>query len=117
MIERKMLVDMFDSMRDNGIDTDQSLLWGYFFADHDPSKLEGVVPELEQSGYRFVDIFGSDEDEDEGSCYFLHVEMVEQHSVDTLDRRNRELHQFAVKSGLESYDGMDVGRPDGQPLA
>ena len=117
MIERNMLVDMFDSMRDNGINTDQDLLWGFFFADRDPSKLEGVVPKLEKSGYQFVDIFEADDDAREDSSFFLHVEMVEQHSVDTLDRRNRELYEFAVQSGLDSYDGMDVGRPDGQPLA
>ncbi len=117
MIEREMLVDMFESMHDNGIDTDQSLLWGYFFADRDPSKLEGVVPKLEKSGYQFVDIFEADDDGAREPCYFLHVEMVEKHSVDSLDRRNRDLHAFAEQSGLGSYDGMDVGRPDGQPLA
>lgn len=117
MIEREMLIDMFVSMRNNGIDTNKDLLWGYFFADRDPNKLEGVVPKLEESGYRFVNIFESDDDEDEDASYFLHVEMVEQHSVDTLDKRNRELHEFAVQSGLSSYDGMDVGSPDGQPLA
>ena len=49
MIEREMLIDMFVSMRNNGIDTNKDLLWGYFFADRDPSKLEGVVPALEES--------------------------------------------------------------------
>ena len=41
--------------------------------------------------------------------YGLHMERVEKHTVDSLDRRNGELDAFAVKHGLQSYDGMDVG--------
>lgn len=57
MIERKDLVEMFEMMQKGGIDTSQEFLWGYFFTDRDPQRLESVVPDLEQAGYRFVAIY------------------------------------------------------------
>jgi hypothetical protein len=106
MITLPELEDMFANMRANTKwDVDGELLWGYFFTDPDPKKLERIVEPLTSSGYRFVSIYETDDK----STYFLHVERVEKHSPETLYDRNAEFYKLAEKFGLESYDGMDVG--------
>ncbi|WP_020405123.1 ribonuclease E inhibitor RraB [Hahella ganghwensis] len=104
------LEDMFSRIRAN-TDWDMSgeMLWGYFFIHHEPAKLEAVKSVLESQGYRFVDIYLSEkEDPAEPDKYWLHVEKVEAHTPQSLDRRN-DLYKLAHEQGLDSYDGMDVG--------
>jgi hypothetical protein len=101
-----MLQDMFASMRRDGhMNLDGDLLWGYFFTDTDPKKLEPVAARLASLGYRVVDIYLSGDD----STYFLHVERIETHSPVSLDARNQEFYHIADEFGIASYDGMDVG--------
>lgn len=38
------LVMMLEKMRRNGLNTDDELLWGYYFIDPDSSKLRDAVP-------------------------------------------------------------------------
>jgi len=104
--QKKGIEDMFANMRSTSKwDVEGEMLWGYFFTDTDPKKLEHVVEPLTNGGYRFVSIF---ETEDKRT-HFLHVERVEKHTPQTLHARNAELYKLAEKFGLESYDGMDVG--------
>jgi Regulator of ribonuclease activity B len=63
-----------------------------------PKKLELVADYLTRQGYRFVEIFRTDDDVEE--VYFLHVEKIEHHTPETLDRRNRELYDLAEKFDL-----------------
>ncbi len=85
-----------------------AMLWGYFFTNHDPSKLELAKEALVSKGYRFVSIHRSDK-ESESGLFWLHVEKIEQHTPASLDKRNDELYIFAHQIGLDTYDGMDVG--------
>jgi len=86
------------------------LLWGYFFTANSKNELKVVVPLLESQGYRFVDIYLSEkENPKEPDLWWLHVEKIEIHTPDTLDKRNQELYRFADDHNLDSYDGMDVG--------
>lgn len=106
MITLRDLDDMFASMRaKTKWDVDGEMLWGYFFTDPDPKKLERLVQPLTSSGYRFVRIYETDD----RSTHFLHVERVEKHTPQTLHARNEELYRLAGEYGLASYDGMDVG--------
>ena len=116
MIDRESLLQMFNRMHEGKIDTDQDLLWGYFFTDRDVAKLNASVPDLERAGYRFVEVFQAETDKGVEPYYFLHVEKVERHTVDSLCSRNEELYAFAARHRLDSYDGMDVGRVDGKPF-
>jgi len=124
MIELEDLKDMFEDIRsDSNWDVERPMLWGYFFIDSSPEKLERAAKELEQLGYRYVDIYLPDDDEDdvdedrqdddegEGGAehWFLHVEKEEIHTPESLHERNRQLYAFAEKHGLADYDGMDVG--------
>jgi hypothetical protein len=105
-ITLQALEDMFANMRaTTKWDVDGEMLWGYFFTDTDPKNLERVVEPLTNAGYRFVNIYETDDK----STHFLHVERVEKHTPQTLHARNAEFYKLAEKFGLESYDGMDVG--------
>jgi hypothetical protein len=85
------------------------MLWGYFFTDSDRIALERAAKKLEAEGYRFVDVFQPEDDGKPLPYFFLHVEKVETHSVDSLYKRNTQLEAFAKQNGLDTYDGMDAG--------
>jgi hypothetical protein len=111
MISRDQLQEMFEATRAKAKwSIDDICLWGYFFTDHDRERLLAAMPALEKMGYKVVGLLDKPTrgDDDQG-LLFLHVEREEQHTVDSLDARNRELYRFAEEFALESYDGMDVG--------
>lgn len=112
MIPLKQLEEMFANIRANAPwDLDGELLWGYFFTDPSPDKLKDVADYLASDGYRVVDIYQTDDQD----VYFLHVEKIEHHTVQTLHSRNIELEKVAKRFHLKSYDGMNVG-PAGTDL-
>jgi hypothetical protein len=116
MITKDAIQQVFDQLLKQGnMDTKEPLLYGYFFTDADGAKLFAVSEELEKLGYKYVDIFEPDVDEADDAVYYLHVEKVETHTVDSLDLRNKEFYKFADKYNLESYDGFDVGNVDFDP--
>jgi len=104
--DRTMTEQMFASMREGGVSPDQPLLWGYFFYG-DKAKLDKVWGEIDDHGYKLVRL----EELEDKTSFILHVEKVEQHSVDSLLKRNAELTAIATPHGVE-YDGMDVGPPE-----
>ena len=106
-ISRPQLQLMFDQMRANAPwYVDGPLLWGYFFTASFPAPLKELAAELTQNGYRFVAIY---ESPPESGGWWLHVEKVEPHSVDSLHARNIELYAHASRYPTVAYDGMDVG--------
>lgn len=109
-ISKSQLEEMFANIREKSKwDMNSDMLWGYFFTDADRSALEKAAKKLEAKGYRYVDLF---QPEDEGKplpYFFLHVEKIETHNVDSLYDRNTELEEFARQNDLDTYDGMDVG--------
>ena len=106
VITLKDLEDMFSNMRkETKWDLNGDMLWGYFFTDRDPKKLEPVAKHLSAAGYRVVSIYPADDN----SIHWLHVERIEHHTAKSLHIRNQELSALATKFGIEDYDGMDVG--------
>ena len=100
---------MFDNIRSQTKWTiDGEMLWGYFFFDSHTDRLRAARLELEAQGYRFVSVHEVDQGASKG-MFVLHVEKIEMHTVDSLDRRNGELTALARRLGLAGYDGMDVG--------
>lgn len=110
------LEESFRQMKEeSGWDMSRDMLWGYFFTNDHPEPLALAAKALSALGYRVVDTYLSDKDEpDEPDLWWLHVERVETHSVASLHIRNDELTAIAVKSGLGSYDGWDVGPVGGE---
>jgi hypothetical protein len=88
---------------------DGPMLWGYFFTDGVPGRLERLSARLQADGYRFVELFDADVDADVAPYRFLHVERAETHSVSSLHERNAELYALAEEFDVDAYDGMDVG--------
>ena len=110
MITREQLQDHFEHTRAVAKwSIDDVCLWGYFFTDHDRTKLLAAAPALEQMGYRVVGFLEPTPDDDDQELLFLHVEREERHTVDSLHARNQDLYRFAEQFGIETYDGMDVG--------
>lgn len=95
-------------------DMSQDMLWGYFFTHPSRAKLDFAAKDLSRLGYRVVNVYLSDkEDPATPDLWWLHVERIETHSVESLFRRNAELTAFAKTHDLGSYDGMDVGPVNG----
>jgi len=83
---------------------------GIFFTHHEPKALEPIRNELATEGYRFVDLYQSDdEDQDDPPLWWLHVEREEIYTPQSLDQRNDTLYLLAARHGVDSYDGMDIG--------
>ncbi len=102
----EQMKDMFANMRaETKWNVDGDMLWGYFFTDPNPEKLESAAKELSGRGYHFVKVYQADD----MSTHWLHVERIETHTPQSLHIRNGELYKLADELGLESYDGMDVG--------
>ena len=108
-ITLEQLNQMFENMRTNSgykkWNINGNLLWGYFFTDPNPKKLQTVAEYLTKNGYRFVNIYPTDDKK----TFFLHVGKIEHHSPESLNERNHEFYKLAERYHLESYDGMDVG--------
>ncbi|MDI1366355.1 MAG: ribonuclease E inhibitor RraB [bacterium] len=102
---------MFTNMRTGAPwNVDAPLLWGYFFTSQDKSSLETASKALIGQGYRLVDIhLGDKEKRTDPDIWWLHVERVELHTVESLDARNAQFYAFAAKFRRVQYDGMDVG--------
>lgn len=110
MITKEEMVELFDDMKENAPwDISKPLLWGYFFADTSKTKLELAQVLFKAKGYQIVGIYDSKPEASVPALWWLHIEKVELHTVDTLHARNQEFYQFAEEHQLESYDGMDVG--------
>jgi hypothetical protein len=111
LITIESLHGIFDNIKkETDWDTSDNMLWGYFFTHNEPQKLEKAKELLISKGYKFIDIYLSEKDDpSEPDMFWLHVEKVEIHSPESLDKRNDELYFFAHELGIDSYDGMDVG--------
>ena len=107
MIPKEEIVGFFDNMKSNGVDTNTKMLYGYFFINDEPKKLEKLAEDLKKQGFKYVDIY-----QDETSQYWLHMERIEMHDSESLFNLNKQLYTIADKFSVKSYDGFDVGNVD-----
>jgi hypothetical protein len=105
---------MFDGIAKQGQwDMSKPMLWGYFFTHREPKQLQAIVAALQGLDYELVDILQSKKDDPaKPDLWWLHVQRVEIHSVESLFAHNEQLSEFAEENQLDSYDGMDVGPPN-----
>jgi hypothetical protein len=103
----KQLTYIFDQMkRETKWQPEKNdMLWGYLFTDKNKTNLEKAANKLKAQGYTIKEI-RKDEEKD---FFWLHMEKIEKHTVDSLQDRNKTLNTFAQENGIESYDGWDVG--------
>ncbi|NIK43817.1 ribonuclease E inhibitor RraB [Xanthomonas arboricola] len=107
------LKQMFEHIRsETDWNLDGPLRWEYFFADPAQQPLQHLAEQLTGDGYRVIDIFLGERDEDDGDdeeSYFLHVDKLEQHTIESLNQRNAQFDALAKRFHVAAYDGMDVG--------
>ncbi len=111
-IQRQTVEWLFQSAKKDGkMNLKDKCLWGYFFVDKRKNRLKKAARILQNQGFRYVRILGPSESKDGIPRYILHIEKVEKHTVNSLMRRNNRFYRFVSKYKIESYDGMDVGKP------
>lgn len=104
MIERELLEEMFASIREQtDWNVDSDLLWSFFFVAASSERLEQLAAALDAQGFTPVELAR----DDESGEWWLTVERVETHSVDSLHERNSSLEALAERHEAV-YDGMDV---------
>lgn len=110
-ISLEEIEEMFSNMKANGVHTDTTLLWGYFFTSNKKDNFEKVANELKKRNFEFVEIYQADD-----KRYWLHLERKEIHNAKSLYELDEELYEIATKYKI-TYDGFDVGNVDeGKPL-
>lgn len=92
-------------------DTNEPMLYSFYFVDEDPDKLEELGLELEEKGYDFIGVFelGDEETEEATGEYLLHVDKEEIHTPESLAQRNVELQKIADEREVQTYDGWEFG--------
>lgn len=108
MISRENIQQLFEKMQKAGWNMEQELAWGYFFKHKTIEPLQELAIELEQQAYDIIDINKSYPD----GMYWLQLEKIEQHSIDSLHQTNQKFYQLAKQRHIDQYDGMDVSPVD-----
>lgn len=107
MIPLSQIQELYENMQSQGVNTNQDMLYGYFFTNKTSEVLLGIAKVLEPYGFKFVDVYP-----DETGLYWLHVERIETHTPESLDKLNQQFYELAEKWKIESYDGFDIGNTD-----
>lgn len=94
---------MFTHMKAQGMKTETTMLWGYFFVANKPSHFDKAKAELTNLKFEFVEIFQT-----EDKSYYMHFERKEIHSAKSLFELDEQLYNIADKYKI-IYDGFDVG--------
>jgi len=91
--------------------TDEPMLFSFYFVDEDADKLEKLGIELEEKGYDFIGVFelGDEETDEATGEYLLHIDKDEKHTPESLAERNVEFQKLADEHEIETYDGWEVG--------
>lgn len=105
-ISIEKIQEMFTNMKSQGVNTDTTMLWGYFFVAKKPDTFEQIKNELKSQNFEFVEISQSDDKQ-----YWLHLERKEIHNPKSLFDIDDILYQVAEKYNV-TYDGFDVGNVD-----
>ena len=105
-----------EARREDGWNTDEEMLYSYYFVDANVDKLEKLGNHLENEGYDFVDIFelGDEQTNQSTGEYLLHIDKVEKHKPESLAQRNVEFQQLADEHEIETYDGWEFGETGGE---
>ena len=105
-IPLEKITEMFTNMKEQGVNTDAEMLWGYFFIADKQNQFDEVKTELLNQHFDFVETYQA-----EDKTYWLHVERKETHNAKSLHELDEELYKIAEKHKI-TYDGFDVGNVD-----
>src|SRR5690606_28598537 len=105
-IPLEKIEEMFSNMHANGVNTDTTMRWGYFFTSNKKEKFDQVANELKNKKFELVEIYQADD-----KSYWLHLQRKEIHNAKSLYAIDEELYVIADKYKI-IYDGFDVGNVD-----
>ncbi|MDX6187744.1 ribonuclease E inhibitor RraB [Flavobacterium sp. Fl-318] len=111
MINRETIIDFFEDLKEgNDFNTNEKLLWTYFFLDKNKRKLDDFTLKLEKLGYKFDSIFEAKKINDtDDTEYYLQVTNIQHHTIDSLHALNIMFYNLAEVNHIDYYDGFDVG--------
>lgn len=97
--------------KEDNWNTNEEMLYSYYFVDKNVDKLEKLGIYLEENGYDFIDIFelGDEETGESTGENLLHIDKEETHTPQSLAERNVEFAKLAAEYDIESYDGWEFG--------
>ncbi len=97
--------------KEDNWNTNEEMLYTFYFVDKDVEKLEEFGNLLEEKGYDFIGIYeAGDEDTNESTGEFLlQIDKEETHTPQSLAERNVEFAKLAAEHEIESYDGWEFG--------
>ena len=102
-ISTEKITEMLTDLHAQGVNTDTTMLWGYFFIANKPNQFDKAKAELTSLKFEFVEIY-----EAEDKSYIMHLERKEIHSDKSLYELDEQLYRIADKYKI-TYDGFDVG--------
>lgn len=100
-----------EAKREDNWNTDEPMLYSFYFVDKNVDKLEKLGLKLEADGYDFIDIFqlGDEETQKPTGEYLLHIDKIEVHTPESIAQRNVEFQKMADEFEIETYDGWEFG--------
>lgn len=100
-----------EAEKEDNWNTNEEMLYSFYFVDKDAEKLEKLGNYLHEQGYDFLDIFelGDEETNESTGEYLLHIDKEEIHTPESLAARNVEFQKLADEYGIETYDGWEFG--------
>lgn len=100
-----------EAKQEDNWNTDEPMLYSFYFVDKSVDKLEKLGLKLEADGYDFIDIFelGDEETEKSTGEYLLHIDKIEVHTPESVAQRNVEFQKLANEFEIETYDGWEFG--------
>ncbi len=100
-----------EAKQEDNWNTDEPMLYSFYFVDTSVEKLEKLGLKLEADGYDFIDIFelGDEETEKSTGEYLLHIDKMEVHTPESVAQRNVEFQKLSDEFEIETYDGWEFG--------
>jgi hypothetical protein len=100
-----------EAKREDNWNTDEPMLYSFYFVDKNVDKLEKLGLKLEADGYDFIDIFqlGDEATQKPTGEYLLHIDKIEAHTPESIAQRNVEFQKLADEFEIETYDGWEFG--------
>ena len=97
--------------KEDNWNTNEEMLYTFYFVDKDVEKLEEFGNLLEEKGYDFIGIYEAGEEDTNESTgeFLLQIDKEETHTPQSLAERNVEFAKLAAEHEIESYDGWEFG--------
>jgi len=107
-----------EAKREDNWNTDEPMLYSYYFVDKDPDKLDSLGTALEENEFDFIGVYelGDEETDKSTGEYLLHIDKIETHTPESLAQRNVEFAKLAEEHGIANYDGWEFGEEGDEDL-